>query len=75
MTDKQLIKQLQKQCQALSEKLAELEDAFTGASLIIDLERATNKQAENYIKQLETILDSYEIKYVKPKRLGQHNDR
>ena len=75
MNDKQLIKQLQQKCQNLEDKLAEFEDIFVGSSLIIELERATNKEAEAYIKQLETILDSYGIKYVKPKRLGQRNDR
>lgn len=75
MNDKQLIKSLQRQCQALTDKNAELEQTIEGGNLIIELEIATNKEAEAHIRQLETILDSCGIKYVKPTRLGQHNDR
>jgi hypothetical protein len=77
MTDKQLIRQLQKQNQELLKRVDELEDAFNGSCLIIDLERATVKGCEAEIKMLRDLLAFHNITAPVFIRLGQKdsNDR
>ena len=72
MTEEEIIRQ-PFNAKTLEDEIKELHTIIEGGNLIIELEIATNKEAEAYIKQLEAILDSYGIKYVKPKRLGQRN--